>query len=144
MLTESDVNWIKANRSEITAGRTRPLVIVRENTSSIDPYTGEPAIGESYQLTEAIWRELNTKSDWKYVGGIEIKDGDIEAVFDDLIDIERIKSIESDATIVYNAAMLGVANIQSLENGLRYRIVSVARKGLGGINRYVALLRRVT
>lgn len=126
MLTDDDVAWIRGNRPEIRSHRTKQLDVIRDSVTGSDPYTGEPTTSETQDTTTATWREMGAMSDWQYMSGVEVKSGDVEAVFDDTFDFS------------------GVRQITSVESGIAYRVVSVVRRGLGGTNRKIALLRRVT
>jgi hypothetical protein len=126
MLTESDVNWIKTNRSEITAGRTESVVLVRIVTGEPDPYTGEPSTSETLETVDAVWKEFSTvtNGDRSVVAGVELRQDDVKVTFDATVDLTDVNEVR--------------------RAGGRFSIIATDEHGIGVKNRYVCVVRRVT
>jgi hypothetical protein len=125
MLTNDDIQWIKANRSELTAGRTELITLVRQSTSDVDPYTGEPITSETREIVPAIWKEVSTVSngDRSVVNGVELRQDDVLVTFDSDVDLNGVIAIE--------------------RNGVKFSLVTIDEKGIGAVNRYECVARRV-
>lgn len=126
MLTEHDIEFIKANRRELIANRTLKIIVKYKDVNERDPFTGEP-IGdtESTREVDAVVTEVSTGEDREYVGGVEVLRGDL-----------RISvAIELIADIADKLAAL-------VHDGKEYEILAYDKKGIGERNRYELLARR--
>jgi hypothetical protein len=125
MLTNDDIQWIKANRSELTAGRTESVTLVRRSVSNVDPYTNEPITSETREIVSAIWKEVSTvaNGDRSVVNGVELRQDDVLVTFDSDVDLNGVTAIE--------------------RNGVKFSLVTVDEKGIGAVNRYECVVRRV-
>jgi hypothetical protein len=125
MLTIDDIQWIKANRSELTAGRTESVTLVRISASGIDPYTNEPITSETREIVPAVWKEVSTvaNGDRSVVNGVELRQDDVLVTFDSYVNLSDVQFIE--------------------RNGVKYSLVTIDEKGLGTVNRYECVVRRV-
>ena len=127
MLTEEDIEFIKANRSEILANRTEPVTLVHLVPGEKDPWTGESTGDtESPEIVEVVWKEYSTvaNGDRDVIGGVELMQNDIKV------------SIPSTATLV------DVERI--IRQGVAYELIAIDEKGLGDPNRYECVARQVT
>lgn len=130
MLNELDLEYIRANRKDVTQLRTVPVVLFHETVSeTIDPLTGEPIKAPPTEsVAEATWSNLTSGGpgydDITMVGGVVAEAGDAIANFDISVNME------------------GVARIQ--HEGVLWRVRSRDSIGLGVPNRHYVLLRRVT
>lgn len=121
MITEADIEFMKLNRSELTANRTVPVTLVLAS-GAVDPYTNEPVEGyESTTGADAIWKEVGTID---IVNGVQLQSGDVKVSFDATVDLSAVIRIEY--------------------AGIRYNIVSIADKGIGSTNRRECVARRST
>jgi hypothetical protein len=125
MLTNDDIQWIKANRSELTAGRTESIALIRQSVSGTDPYTGEPITSETREVVPAIWKEVSTVSngDRSVVNGVELRQDDVLVTFDSSVNLTGVQFIE--------------------RNDVKFSLVTIDEKGLGAVNRYECVVRRV-
>lgn len=126
MLTPEDINFIKANRSEITQGRTETVVFVTEVPGGEDPYTGEPLPGvESRLSVDVVWKEYSTvaNSDRSVVGGVELKQDDVKMTVESDVNIRAVTHVE--------------------RNGVPFTIISIDERGIGETNRYECIVRAV-
>jgi hypothetical protein len=125
MLTNDDIQWIKANRSELTAGRTESVTLVRQSVSEVDPYTNEPITSEIREVVPAVWKEVSTiaNGDRSVVNGVELRQDDVLVTFDSSVNLTGVQFIE--------------------RNDVKYSLVTVDEKGLGAVNRYECVVRRV-
>lgn len=128
MLTSEDIEWMKANRSEIIARRTEPVTLVKTSTET-DPYTNEPIeTGETTELTvQATWEEVSAVATIKdfvieYPTGVELRRDNVLVAFDASIDVNNYDYLE--------------------RKGIRYDFLSINEKGIGDINRYECVVRR--
>jgi hypothetical protein len=126
VLTQSDVEFIKLNRSELTANRTEPITLLRASTSDFDPYTGEPTTTESTEVVNVVWKEVSTIANGErdVVNGVELQNNDVQVTFDASVDLTDVLRIE--------------------RAGLRHTIVTIDEKGIGAINRSECIVRRTT
>ncbi|WP_141431906.1 hypothetical protein [Bacillus sp. 03113] len=126
MLTQSDIEFIKANRAEITQNRTDSITLVRMVAGEPDPYTGEPTVGESTELIDVIWKEYSTVANGErsVINGVELIAGDVQVTFELTVDLLNVIRIE--------------------KNDVNYSIVTVDEKGLGEVNRRECVVRRLT
>jgi hypothetical protein len=126
MLTPEDINFIKANRSDITQGRTETVVFVTEVPGGEDPYTGEPLPGVDSRLSvDVVWKEYSTvaNSDRSVVGGVELQQDDVKMTVESDIDINAVSHVE--------------------RGGRKFIIISVDERGIGEVNRYECVVRAV-
>jgi hypothetical protein len=128
MLSQGDIEWIKANRAEMTAGRTEPVILLH-TTFALDPYTKEP-IEEGTDIVEeivnAIWEEYSavaTVKDFTIVKGVDIRRDTAKVSFDENADLSNVKHLKY--------------------QGVLYEFLSINEKGLGEINRTETVVRRV-
>lgn len=126
MLTEHDIEFIKNNRSEITANRTETITLVHVTKGESDPYTGESTETESREIVEAVWKEYSTvtNGDLTVIGGVELRQDDVKVTFDSSVVLSDVKVIERD--------------------GADFTIVAIDEKGIGVTNRLECVVRRVT
>jgi hypothetical protein len=125
MLTNDDINLIKANRIEITEGRAVPVVLLRIVPGEEDPYTGEKGDTITEEPAQAVWKEYSTVSngDRDVIGGVELQQDDVQMTLDASIDMSGIERVKY--------------------SGETFEIVTVDRKGIGAVNRYECVVRRV-
>jgi hypothetical protein len=125
MLTNDDVQWIKANRTELTAGRTESVTLVRQSASGGDPYTNEPITSEIRETVPAVWKEVSTiaNGDRSVVNGVELRQDDVLVTFDSSVNLTGVQFIE--------------------RNGVKFSLVTIDEKGIGAVNRYECVVRRV-
>lgn len=126
MLTQSDIEWIKANRAEVTECRTEPVTLVREVVGEVDPYTGESTSGTSTEMVQAVWKEYSTvaNGDRSVVNGVEIRQDDVQVSFDSSVDLANVVFVQRD--------------------GVNFTIITIDEKGLGAVNRLECVVRRTT
>ncbi|GMK47651.1 hypothetical protein PghCCS26_47810 [Paenibacillus glycanilyticus] len=122
ILTTNDVDWIRANRTEILTNRTVEVTVTYNAVEDYDPYTGEPIAGEPVTETVAVvWKPVTERD---LVNGTEIRKGDVKVSFMSDVNITDIAQI--------------------LKGGVEYAIVITDERGLGGLNRYECVVRRVS
>jgi hypothetical protein len=128
MLTNEDIEWMKANRSEIIARRTEPVTLVKTTTET-DPYTNEPIeTGKPTKLiVQATWEEVSAVATIKdfvieYPTGVELRRDNVLVAFDASVDVNNYDYLE--------------------RKGVRYDFLSINEKGIGDINRYECVVRR--
>lgn len=126
MLTEHDIEFIKNNRSEITANRTEPITLVHVTKGETDPYTGESSETETREIVQAVWKEYSTvtNGDLTVIGGVELRQDDVKVTFDSSVDLSDVKVVERE--------------------GAEFNIVAIDEKGIGATNRLECVVRRVT
>lgn len=126
MLTEHDIEFIKANRRELIANRTLKIIVKYKDVNERDPFTGEP-IGdpESTREVDAIVTEVSAGEDREYVGGVEVLSGDLRIS----VAIELIADIADKLVAL-------------VHDGKEYEILAYDKKGIGERNRYELLARR--
>jgi hypothetical protein len=126
MLMEHDVEFIKNNRSEITANRTEPITLVRVVEGTPDPFTGEPSTTETREIVNAVWKEYSTvaNGDRSVVGGVELRQDDVKVTFDSSVDLSGVNKVE--------------------RKSVSFTIVAIDEKGIGATNRFECVARRVT
>lgn len=125
MLTQADIEFIKANRGELTANRTSKINVKYSDVTERDPFTGEP-IGESEvtRQVDAVVTEISTGVDRDLAGGIEVQTGDLNVS----ISIEQISDIADNITAI-------------LYDEKDYEILAIDKKGIGVRNRFEILAR---
>lgn len=128
MLSQGDIEWIKANRAEMTAGRVEPVILLH-TAPGLDPYTKEP-VEEGATIVEetvnAIWEEYSavaTVKDYTVVKGVDIRRDTAKVSFDENADLSDVKHVKY--------------------QGILYEFLSINEKGLGEINRTETVVRRV-
>lgn len=126
MLTERDIEFIKANRRELIANRTLKIIVKYKDVNERDPFTGEP-IGdpESTREVDAVVTEVSAGEDREYVGGVEVLSGDLRIS----VAIELIADIADKLVAL-------------VHDGKEYEILAYDKKGIGERNRYELLARR--
>jgi len=128
MLTQADIEFIKANRGELTANRTSKIIVKYSDVTERDPFTGEP-IGELEvtRQVDAVVTEISTGVDREINGGIEVQTGDLNVS----ISLEQIADIADKIT----AILYGSKN---------YEILALDKKGIGVDNRYEIIARLIS
>jgi hypothetical protein len=126
VLTEHDIEFIKANRRELIANRTLKIIVKYKDVNERDPFTGEP-IGdpESTREVDAVVTEVSAGEDREYVGGVEVLSGDLRIS----VAIELIADIADKLVAL-------------VHDGKEYEILAYDKKGIGERNRYELLARR--
>lgn len=122
MLTEKDIEWIKSNRTDLLASRTEPVTLFIRRKTGEDPYTGEPTYENTEETADAVWTE--NASELMLEKGIEVKTGDAQV------------------SLKPNVGVYDVNKVR--RNGIDYKLAHIDEKGLGGLNRYECVARRVT
>lgn len=132
MLTDFDIEWIKANRAELVANRTSTIIVKYKDVNERDPFTNEP-IGETEvsRTVQSVVTEISSatgaSADRRLENGIEVEDGDIwlSINIDDVADIlDKIERIEYD--------------------GKQYEILAKDKKGIGAANRVEIVARLIS
>jgi hypothetical protein len=125
MLTSDDLQWIRDNRAEITAGRTEPVTIVITTQTGTDPYTGEPITSTTTATVNVVWEEYSTvtNGDRSVVAGVELRQDDVKVTFDADVDLTGVSKIT--------------------RQGVEYELIAIDEKGIGAVNRYECVARRV-
>lgn len=122
ILTTNDVDWIRANRTEILTNRTVEVTVLFNSAGGYDPYTGEPIAGEPVTETVAVvWKPVTERD---LVDGTEIRVGDVKVSFMADVNIAEIAHLVKD--------------------GIEHVVVTADERGLGVPNRYECVVRRVT
>jgi hypothetical protein len=126
VLSQSDIDFIKANRAELTEGRTETITVVRAVSGGSDPYTNEPINTEASESIAVIWKEVSTVANGErdVVNGVELQTGDVQVTFDAEFDLSDVIRLE--------------------RSGLTFEIVTIDEKGIGAVNRRECIARRMT
>lgn len=126
MLSQSDIEFIKNNRSELLQNRTETITLVRAISGEPDPYTGESSETEVPESVTVVWKEVSTIANGErdVVNGVELQTGDVQVSFDALVNLSDVERIE--------------------RGGLEYTIVTIDEKGIGAVNRRECIARRLT
>jgi hypothetical protein len=126
MLSQNDIDFIKANRAEITEGRTESITVVRAVSGGNDLYTNEPINTEASESIAVVWKEVSTVANGErdVVNGVELQTGDVQVTFDVTVDLSDVLRLE--------------------RSGLSFEIVTIDEKGIGAINRRECVARRMT
>ncbi|MDM5188612.1 hypothetical protein QUF99_15185 [Bacillus sp. DX4.1] len=123
MLTEKDVEQIRANRELIEQMRREPIMIWRKGVSEDDPITGEVIGGESTKETvQVVWKKFTLEDNVKFAG-TDVKEGEALVTFRLDIDLNNVEYLE--------------------RNDIKYVIMLIDERGLGGINRREVVVKRV-
>ncbi|MEM5645625.1 hypothetical protein AAHH72_12485 [Bacillus cereus] len=123
MLTEKDIEQIRANRELIEQLRREPIILWRKGMTETDPITGEEIHGEDTQETvQVVWKRFTLEDKAKF-SGTDVKEGEALVTFRLAIDLDNVKFLE--------------------RKGIRYVINLIDERGLGGINRREVVVKRV-
>jgi hypothetical protein len=123
VLTEKDIEQIRANRELIEQNRREPITLWRKGISEEDPITGEVIGGESTKETvQVVWKKFTLEDNVKFAG-TDVKEGEALVTFRLDIDLNNVEYLE--------------------RNGIKYVIMLVDERGLGGINRREVVVKRV-
>lgn len=123
MLTEKDIEQIRANRELIEQNRREPITLWRKGTAEEDPITGEVIGGVPLSETvQVVWKKFTLEDNVKFAG-TDVKEGEALVTFRLDIDLNNIEYLE--------------------RNGIKYVIMLVEKRGLGGINRREVVVKRV-
>ncbi|PEC58455.1 hypothetical protein CN556_24795 [Bacillus wiedmannii] len=123
MLTEKDIEQIRANRELIEENRREPIILWRKGMTETDPITGEEIHGEDTQETvQVVWKRFTLEDKAKF-SGTDVKEGEALVTFRLDIDLDNVKFLE--------------------RKGIRYVIDLIDERGLGGINRREVVVKRV-
>ncbi|WP_026593001.1 hypothetical protein [Bacillus sp. UNC437CL72CviS29] len=123
MLTEKDIEQIRANRELIEQNRRESIILWRKGTSTTDPITGEDIHGEDTQETvQVVWKKFTLEDKVKF-SGTDVKEGEALVTFHLDIDLNDVKFLE--------------------RKGIQYVIDLIDERGLGGINRREVVVKRV-
>ncbi|PEU21370.1 hypothetical protein CN526_27210 [Bacillus wiedmannii] len=123
MLTEKDIEQIRANRELIEQNRREPITLWRKGISEEDPITGEVIGGESMKETvQVIWKKFTLEDNVKFAG-TDVKEGEALVTFRLDIDLNNVECLE--------------------RNSIKYVIILIDERGLGGINRREVVVKRV-
>lgn len=125
MLTQGDIEFIKATRAEITQNRTETVMLIR-NAPTYDPYTNETINDFAEVPVEVVWEEYSavaTVKDFTVVKGVDMRRDTALVSFELTVDLTDVKHIK--------------------RQGVLYEFLSINEKGLGEINRTESVVRRV-
>lgn len=123
MLTEKDIEQIRANRELIEQNRREPITLWRKGISEEDPITGEVIGGEPTKETvQVVWKKFTLEDNVKFAG-TDVKEGEALVTFRLDIDLNNVECLE--------------------RNGIKYVIMLVDERGLGGVNRREVVVKRV-
>ncbi len=128
MLTDEDIEYMKASSDEIKTKRKRLIEVIYE-TSSKNPITGEPeGVQEVIREVESVITEVSAYgSAERYLSnGIEYEKGDLQISV-------QIELIEDIAELIE----------QITHDGKRYVIIAMDKKGIGKRNRYEMIARLI-
>ena len=86
MLTQEDIEFIRATRREVVAGRERLITVTYEGKPDRDPFTNEPiqGTGGGTRNVNAVVTEVSSlsKAERILVGGIEAVVGDQSTILE--------------------------------------------------------------
>ncbi|MGF1433263.1 MULTISPECIES: hypothetical protein [Bacillus cereus group] len=123
MLTEKDIEQIRANRELIEQNRREPIILWRKGDVEEDPITGEVIGGVPLSETvQVVWKKFTLEDNVKFAG-TDVKEGEALVTFRLDIDLNDVENLE--------------------RNGIKYVIMLVDERGLGGINRREVVVQRV-
>ncbi|AWC33068.1 phage protein [Bacillus cytotoxicus] len=123
MLTEKDIEQIRANRELIEQNRRESIIIWRKGVTEEDPITGEEIQGEDIQeMAQVVWKKFTLEDKAKF-SGTDVKEGEALVTFRLDVDLSNVKYLE--------------------RNGIQYVIMLVDERGLGGVNRREVVVKRV-
>jgi hypothetical protein len=126
MLSQSDIEFMKNNRSELLQNRTETITVVRAVDGEPDPYTKETTVTEVPETVDVVWKEVSTIANGErdVVNGVELQTGDVQVTFDIAVDLSSVIHVE--------------------RAGVKYSLVTIDEKGIGAINRRECIARRMT
>jgi hypothetical protein len=126
MLTESDKQYMRANRAGLENLRTTPVILERLTANGVDPYTKQPITVVVPATVEAIVKGFTGQvgGEQLIVNGVEIQSGDVQITFNDSIDLNGVQAV--------------------IHEGVTYVLFSIQPKGIGGTNRFECVARRAT
>ncbi|KEK22471.1 hypothetical protein [Bacillus gaemokensis] len=123
MLTEKDIEEIKANRELIEQHRRESITLWRKGITEEDPITGEVIGGESTKETvQVVWKKFTLEDNVKFAG-TDVKEGEALVTFRLDIDLNNVEYLE--------------------RNSIKYVVMLIDERGLGGINRREIVVKRV-
>ncbi|HFK1717462.1 hypothetical protein CON18_30755 [Bacillus cereus] len=123
MLTEKDIEQIRANRELIEQNRREPITLWRKGTAEEDPITGEVIGGVPLsENVQVVWKKFTLEDNVKFAG-TDVKEGEALVTFRLDIDLNNVEYLE--------------------RNDIKYVIMLVDERGLGGINRREVVVKRV-
>lgn len=123
MLTKKDIEQIRANRELIEQNRRESIILWRKGTTEEDPITGEVIGGVPLSETvQVVWKNFKLEDNVKFAG-TDVKEGEALVTFRLDIDLNNVEYLE--------------------RNGIKYVIMLVDERGLGGINRREVVVKRV-
>lgn len=126
MLTSDDINLIKQLRNELEYLRSVPVTLERLVESGEDPYTKEP-------ITETVTEVVNAL----------IKPIETDKNLNERILIDGVETIKEGLQIKFSndVNLNGVDHVYI--NGNKYKLISTTQRGIGTVNRYECIVRRV-
>lgn len=126
MLTNEDIDFIKANRADLTDKRKKPVILKREAVVTVDPYTQEEITTTNDETVYAVVKGFTSAVAGlkMVVSGVALDVGDIFVTFDGDVNLQGVNNFEL--------------------NGVLYAIYSIEPRGLGGDNRFEVVAHRVT
>lgn len=126
MLNDKDIEFIKANRSEITQNREEPITLFRKTQTGTDPFTEDPIYNEVEETVYGTCNDIISMSsggeDIGYLDGMQFVVGDAIMQLDISIDFEGVDHVR--------------------RRGDLYEVMSHDIIGLGEDNRHQVLIRR--
>ena len=126
MLTNDDINLIKQLRNELECLRTVPVTLVRLVENGQDPYTKEPITETITEVVNALVKPLTTDKD-----------------LNERILIDGVETIKEGLRIKFSSDV----NLDGVDhvyiNGNKYKLISSTQRGIGTVNRYECIVRRV-
>lgn len=123
MLTEKDIEQIRANRELIEQNRRESIILWRKGTKEEDPITGEESPSEEIQETaQVVWKKFTLEDKAKFLG-TDVKEGEALVTFRLDINLNDVNYLE--------------------RNGIKYVIMLIDERGLGGVNRREVVVKRV-
>lgn len=129
MLTKSDIEFIKRNRTEITQNRTDSVILFKREVIGVDPFTGDEIYGEVEVPAKCTWLTYTSESpgtdDRRIINGAVAEVGDAFANFDLDVDLS------------------GVNKIKHVPTGEYWIIRGIDLVGIGEPNRQYVLLGKV-
>lgn len=126
MLTESDKAFIRNNRDEMLEGRTEPITLIHVTSGEPDPYTGEATgANETTEIVDAVWKEYSTvaNGDRSVIGGVELRQDDVKVTIGSTVILSDVLHV--------------------IRDGIKFELIAIDEKGIGGTNRYECVARRV-
>lgn len=126
MLTSDDINLIKQLRNELEYLRSVPVTLERLVESGEDLYTKEPITETVTEVVNALIKPIETDKD-----------------LNERILIDGVETIKEGFQIKFSndVNLNGVDHVYI--NGNKYKLISTAQRGIGTVNRYECIVRRV-